>query len=195
MALVWTEQAKRSGTYASYGLVPGIYSVLQTTSYRDRGSRGVTTGGNVATTKHIVTVSPTALTARFKAPDGLVVKGRMEYANGNPVIGPVGLRVYDAGDFSWLMPTVSEPQKFGKPFRVERLHKGDAIGRLLDLDALYEEHPDVLIPDTLVSSARLAETGTPYWFVGKAQKFKLKKGAVVDLGVVKVLLRGLEGGS
>jgi protocatechuate 3,4-dioxygenase beta subunit len=195
MALVWTERAKKSGAYASYGLVPGTYSVLQTTSYRDRGEKGVTTGGNVATKKHLVTVSPTALTASFKAPDGLVVKGRMEYANGNPVIAPVGLRVYDAGDFSWLMPTVSGPQKFGKPFRVERLHKGDAVARLLDLDELYEEHPDVLIPDTLVSSARLAETGTPYWFVGRAEKLKLRKGEVVDLGVITVLLRGLEGGS
>ena len=92
------------------------------------------------------------------------------------------------------MPTVSSPQKFGKPFRVERLHKGDAVGRLLDLDELYEEHPDVLIPDTLVSSARLVEPGTPYWFVAKPEKFKLKKGAVVDLGVIKVLLRGLTGG-
>ena len=65
----------------------------------------------------------------------------MQYANGNPVIAPLGFRVYDSGDQSWLIPTVSAKQKFGKGFRVERLHKGGAVGRLLDLDELYEGTP------------------------------------------------------
>ena len=192
MALVWTEQATSAGTYTAHGLVPGTYTVLQTTSYRDRGDKGTATGGNVATTKHALTVSGTAPKASFSAPAGLVVKGRMRYADGNPVIAPVGLRVYDAGDFSWLMPTVSSRQKFGKPFRVERLHKGPATARLLDLQGLYDEHPDVLIPDTLVDSAMLTEPGTPYWFTAKASKVKLKKGQIFDIGVIKVLLRGLD---
>jgi hypothetical protein len=192
MALAWTEAATRGGTYTSHGLVPGVYSVLQTTSYRDRGAKGTATGGNVATTQHSLTVAGAAPRASFVAPDGAVVKGRMRYQDGNPVIAPIGLRVTDEGAESWLMPTVSKPQRFGKPFKVERLHKGRATGRLLDLDALYAEHPDVLIPDTLVDSARLHEPGTPYWFVAKARKVTLKKGAVLDLGVITVLLRGLD---
>lgn len=192
MAVVWTERATSAGTYTSHGLVPGFYSVLQTTSYRDRGNKGTATGGNVATTLHALTVSGNAPKATFAAPEGAVLKGRMQYANGNPVIAPIGVRAYDDGAHSWLMPTVSSRQKFGKPFRVERLHKGNVIARLLDLDGLYDEHPDVLIPDTLVDSARLTETGTPYWFTAKAEKLKLKKGQVVDLGVIKVLLRGLD---
>lgn len=192
MALAWTEQATSAGTYTSHGLVPGIYSVLQTTSRRERGSKGTATGANVATTLHSATVSGAGAKATFAAPEGAVLKGRMEYANGNPVIAPIGLRAYDEGTQSWLVPTVSSPQKFGKPFKVERVHKGDVTARLLDLEGLYAEHPDVLIPDTLVDSALLAEPGTPYWFTAKAKKVKLKKGQVVDLGVIKVLLRGLD---
>ena len=192
MAVAWTEQATPAGTYAAHGLVPGAYNVIQTTSRRERGEKGSATGANVATTHHLVIVSGAAPKASFAAPEGAVVKGRMQYANGNPAIAPIGLRVYEDADQSWLMPTVSSPQKFGKPFKVERLHKGDDVGRLLDLEGLYEEHQDVLIPDTLVSSARLAEQGTPYWFTAKATKFKLKKGQVLDLGVIKVLLRGLD---
>jgi hypothetical protein len=192
MALNWTEVARKGGAYTAYGLVPGTYSVLQTTSYRDRGDKGTANGGNVATTLHSVTVAgPT--TADFVAPKGATVRGRMEYAsNGLPVIAPIGFRVYDSGTQSWLFPTVSEKQKFGKGFRVERLHKGDAVGRLLDLDGLYDEHPDTLIPDSLVSSARLTEVGTPYWFTAKAERFTLKGKQVLDLGVIKVLLRGLD---
>lgn len=192
MALVWTETATSAGTYTSHGLVPGSYRVLQTTSYRDRGDRGTATGGNVATRLHALTVSGSAPKATFVAPEGATVKGRMRYTNGNPVIAPIGFRVYDDGDPSWLMPTVSSPQKFGKPFKVARLHRGKATGRLLDLDALYDEHPDVLIPDTLVDSARLSEPGTPYWFTAKAEKVTMRKGRVLDLGVITVLLRGLD---
>ena len=192
MALVWTERATSAGTYTSHGLVPGFYSVLQTTSYRDRGNKGTATGGNVATTLHSLTVSGNAPKATFAAPEGAVLKGRMQYANGNPVIAPIGLRGYDDGAQSWLMPTVTSPQKFGKPFKLERLHKGNVVARLLDLEGLYGEHPDVLIPDTLVDSALLAEPGTPYWFTAKPVKVKLKKGQVVDTGVIKVLVRGLD---
>jgi hypothetical protein len=195
MALNWTEAARSGGAYAAYGLVPGTYSVLQTTSYRDRGNKGTAHGGNIATTLHTVTVSG-ATTADFIAPKGATVTGRMKYAsNGLPVIAPVGFRVLDSGPQSWLFPTVSGKQKLGKRFRVERLHKGDAVGRLLDLDGLYEEHPDTLIPDSLVSSARLAEAGTPYWLTAKAKRFTLQGKQELDLGVVKVLVRGLDAGS
>jgi hypothetical protein len=195
MAVQWTEVATKRGAYTAYGLVPGTYSVLQTTSYRDRGDKGTAHGGNIATTLHTVTVAG-ATTADFIAPKGATVIGRMKYAsNGLPVIAPIGFRVYDSGTQSWLFPTVSGKQKFGKGFRVERLHKGDAIGRLLDLDELYEEHPDTLVPDSLVSSARLAEAGTPYWLTAKAKRFTLKGKQVLDLGVIKVLLRGLDAGS
>ena len=190
LALLWTEVASRGRTYTAHGLVPGTYSVLQTTSYRDRGEKGTANGANIATTLHTVTVTgPT--TADFVAPKGATVRGRMEYGNGLPVIAPIGLRVYDSGTQSWLFPTVSEKQRFGTGFRVERLHKGDAVGRLLDLDGLYDEHPDTLIPDSLVSSARLAEAGTPFWLVAKAKRFTLKANHVVDLGVVTVRLHSL----
>ena len=169
MALAWTEVATRGGTYTVHGMVPGTYAVLQTTSYRDRGNKPTANGGNLATTAHSLTVVGGPATADFNAPKGAMVKGRMKYgSNGLPVIAPIGFRVYDSGAQSWLFPTVSEKQKFGKGFRVERLHKGDAVGRLLDLDGLYDEHPDTLIPDSLVASARLAEPGTPYWLIAKA---------------------------
>jgi len=192
LAFLWTEVARRGGGYTVHGMVPGTYSVLHTTSYRDRGDKGTAHGGNVATTVHSVTVAG-ATTADFVAPKGAIVIGRMRYASNNlPVIAPIGFRVRDSGAQSWLFPTVSGKQQFGKGFRVERLHKGDAVGRLLDLDALYAEHPDTLIPDTLVSSARLAEAGTPYWLTAKTKRFVLKRNQLLDLGVVKVLLRGLD---
>lgn len=192
MALLWTEAATRSGRYTVHGLVPGAYRVLQTTAYRDRGDKGTAHGGNVATTLHTLKVSGSASpTARFRAPKGAVVKGRMRYARTDlPVIAPVGFRVADDGPQSWLFPTVSERQRFGQGFRVERLHKGDAVGRLLDLDDLYAEHPDTLLPDTLVSAARLAEPGTPYWLVARARRVTLKGRQVLDLGVVRVSVRG-----
>jgi hypothetical protein len=134
-----------------------------------------------------------ATTADFVAPRGAIVTGLMRYASNDlPVIAPIGFRVHDSGPQSWLFPTVSGRQRFGTGFRVERLHKGAAVGRLLDLDALYDEHPDTLVPDTLVSSARLAEAGTPYWLTAKAKRFTLKGKQVLDLGVIKVLLRGLD---
>jgi hypothetical protein len=192
MALLWTEVARKRGGYTVHGMVPGTYSVLHTTSYRDRGDKGTAHGGNVATTLHSVTVAG-ATTADFVAPRGAIVTGLMRYASNDlPVIAPIGFRVHDSGPQSWLFPTVSGRQRFGTGFRVERLHKGAAVGRLLDLDALYDEHPDTLVPDTLVSSARLAEAGTPYWLTAKAKRFTLKGKQVLDLGVIKVLLRGLD---
>ena len=71
----------------------------------------------------------------------------------------------------------------------------DAVGRLLDLDGLYDEHPDTLIPDSLLASARLAEAGTPYWLIAKAKRFTLKGKQVLDLGVIEVLVRGLDASS
>jgi len=191
MALLWTEVASRAGTFVAHGLVPGTYRVLQTTAYRDRGDKGTAHGANVATTLHTVKVGSTSTTTRFRAPKGAVVKGRMRYArNGLPVIAPVGFRVEDVGPQSWLFPTVSEKQRFGSTFRVERLHKGRAVGRLLDLDGLYAEHPDTLLPDSLVSSARLTDPGTPYWLVARTRRVTLKGKQVLDLGVVRVSLRG-----
>ena len=115
----------------------------------------------------------------------------MRYDRGNrPVIAPFGFRVFDAGDQSWLFPTVSDKQKYGKPFRVELLHAGKAGGRLLDLEDLYAEHPDVLIPDNLVSSAR-NELGTPYWFTARKHGISLTEGGTVDLGVIKLKIHGV----
>ena len=117
----------------------------------------------------------------------------MRYDHGNrPVIAPFGFRVFDAGDQSWLFPTVSGKQKFGRVFKVERLHTGKAGGRLLDLDALYAEHPDVLIPDSLVSSAR-NEPGTSYWFTAREQGITLTEGGAVNLGVIKIKIHGVNG--
>ena len=98
----------------------------------------------------------------------------------------------DQGDQSWLFPTVSDKQRYTRPFRVELLHAGKAGGRLLDLDALYAEHPNVLIPDNLVSSAR-NEPGTPYWFTGRVHGISLTEGATVDIGAVKLRIHGVNG--
>ena len=66
-------------------------------------------------------------TAAFTAPKGAKVRGVMRYDRGNrPVIAPFGFWILDQGDQSWLFPTVSDKQKYGKPFRVERLHAGKA---------------------------------------------------------------------
>ena len=72
------------------------------------------------------------------------------------------------------------------------LHAGKAGGRLLDLDALYDEHPDVLIPDSLVSSAR-NEYATPYWFTAHRRGITLTAGGTVDIGVVKLKIHGVNG--
>ena len=119
------------------------------------------------------------------------MKGQARYAsNHRPVIAPLGYRVNDQGEESWLFPTVSGPQKYGRGFRVQRLPAGPATGTILDLEALYAEHENVLIPDTLVSSARIAERGTPYWFKAKKEKFTLTAGKTTDIGFVDVILKG-----
>jgi hypothetical protein len=75
---------------------------------------------------------------------------------------------------------------------VERLHAGPAVGRLLDLDALYAENPDVLMPDDLVSSAR-NDPGTPYWFTARRKRLALTEGQTVNRGVVRLKIHGVNG--
>ncbi len=192
LALNWTEQSE-GGAYTVRGIVPGTYAAAVTTARRERGDKPTSTGANLATTHSTVVVSGTAPTAAFTAPVGATVRGEMRYDRTNrPVIAPFGFHVVDQGDQSWLFPTVSGKQKYGKPFRVELLHAGKAGGRLLDLDALYAEHPDVLIPDTLVSSAR-NEVGTPYWFTAHKVGITLTAGATTDIGVVKLKIHGVNG--
>jgi protocatechuate 3,4-dioxygenase beta subunit len=193
MALNWTEP-ESGGQYVVRGLVPGTYSAAVTTARRERDDKPSTTGGNLAVTHSTIVVSNAVAQAQaFTAPVGAKVRGTLRYdSNNRPVIAPFGFRVFDQGDQSWLFPTVSGPQKYGKPFRVERLHAGKAAGRLLDLDALYDEHPDVLIPDSLVSSAR-NEPGTPYWFTARKNGIRLTEGQVTDVGVVRIKIHGVNG--
>lgn len=192
MALNWTVQ-ETGGQYVARGLVPGTYAAAVTTARRERDDKPSTTGANLATTHSTVVVAGAAPIAAFTAPKGAKVRGEMRYAGSNrPVIAPFGFRVLDKGDQSWLFPTVSDKQKYGKPFRVERLHEGKVAGILLDLDALYDEHPDVLIPDNLVSSAR-NEPGTPYWFTGRKNGINLVAGQTTDVGVVSIKLHGVVG--
>jgi len=192
MAVNWTVQ-ESGGQYVARGLVPGTYAAAVTTARREREDKPSTTGGNLAVTHSTVLVSGPAPTAAFTAPKGAKVRGVMRYAGSNrPVIAPFGFRVSDPGDQSWLFPTVSDKQKYDRPFRVERLHAGKAGGRLLDLEALYGEHPDVLIPDNLVSSAR-NEPGTPYWFTAAKNGIKLTSGETTDIGVVHVKIHGVVG--
>ena len=192
MALNWTEQSE-GGAYTVRGIVPGAYAAAVTTARKERGDKPTTTGANLAATHSTVIVSGPAPTAAFTAPKGAKVRGVMRYDRGNrPVIAPFGFRVLDPGDQSWLFPTVSDKQKYGKAFRVEMLHAGKAAGRLLDLEKLYAEHPDVLIPDNLVSSAR-NEVGTPYWFTAKKHGITLTEGDTVDIGVIKLKIHGVNG--
>jgi protocatechuate 3,4-dioxygenase beta subunit len=192
MAVNWTVQSV-GGQYTVRGIVPGTYSSAVTTARKERPDKPSTTGANLATTHSVIVVTGPAPTAAFTAPQGAKVRGEMRYAASNrPVIAPFGLRVLDQGDQSWLFPTVSDKQKYGKSFRVERLHAGKAGARLLDLEALYGEHPDVLIPDNLVSSAR-NEPGTPYWFTARKHGITLAEGGTVDLGVVKLVIHGVNG--
>ena len=192
MALNWTVQ-ESAGQYVVRGIVPGTYTAAVTTARRERDDKPSSTGANLAVTHTTVIVNGPAPTAAFTAPAGATVRGELRYDRGNrPVIAPFGFRVIDAGDQSWLFPTVSDTQKYGRPFKVERLHAGKAGGRLLDLEALYDEHPDVLIPDNLVSSAR-NETGTPYWFTARKQGITLTEGGTVDLGVIKIKIHGVNG--
>jgi protocatechuate 3,4-dioxygenase beta subunit len=192
MAVNWTEQSE-GGLYTVRGIVPGTYAAAVTTARKERVDKPTTTGANLAATHSTVVVNGPAPTAAFTAPKGAKVRGVMRYAGSNrPVIAPFGFRVFDPGDKSWLFPTVSDKQKYGKPFRVEMLHAGKAAGRLLDLEELYAEHPDVLIPDNLVSSAR-NEVGTPYWFTARKQGMTLKEGGTTDVGVVKLKIHGVNG--
>jgi hypothetical protein len=139
-----------------------------------------------------VVVGASSGTQAFAAPVGAKVRGELRYDNNRPAIAPLSFQVQDSGDQSWLFPTVSGKQKFGRPFVVERLHAGPAVGRLLDLVGLYDAHPDVLIPDELVSSAR-NDPGTPYWFTAKRRKLTVTEGATANLGVVKLKLHGVNG--
>ncbi len=189
MSVVWTEQADAEGNYLVRGIVPGTYTVTVTTPYVNHadGSSGV--GGNVATTRHTLTVEGSTPTADFSAPKGQVVTGRMRYAGTTrPVIAPVGYAVVDSGDQSWLFPTHSLPQQYGEGFRVTRLHPGPATGRLLDKQAAYDRTE--LIPEQLMDSSRLAEPGTPYWISAKARRFTVVAGEVLDLGWIDVTVRG-----
>jgi protocatechuate 3,4-dioxygenase beta subunit len=192
MAVNWTEQSE-GGAYTVRGIVPGTYAAAVTTARKERTDKPSTTGANLAATHSTVIVNGPAPTAAFTAPKGAKVRGEMRYDGSNrPVIAPFGFRVFDPGDQSWLFPTVSDKQKYGKAFRVEMLHAGKAAGRLLDLEELYGEHPDVLIPDNLVSSAR-NEVGTPYWFTARKQGMTLKEGGTTDVGVVKLKIHGVNG--
>jgi protocatechuate 3,4-dioxygenase beta subunit len=192
LALNWTVQSN-GGAYVVRGIVPGIYSAAVTTARKERGDKPSTTGANLAATHSTVLVDGPAPVAAFTAPKGAKVRGLLRYARGHrPVIAPFGFRVFGPGDRSWLFPTVSDKQKYGKPFRVEMLHAGKAAGRLLDLEDLYAEHPDVLIPDNLVSSAR-NEVGTPYWFTARKQGITLTEGGTVDVGVVELKIHGVNG--
>ncbi|HEX5089887.1 MAG TPA: carboxypeptidase-like regulatory domain-containing protein [Nocardioides sp.] len=192
MAVNWTEQSE-GGQYTVRGIVPGTYTAAVTTARKERGDKPSTTGANLAATHSLIVVNTPAPTAAFTAPTGAKVRGEMRYAGSHrPVIAPFGFRVFDQGDQSWLFPTVSGEQKYDRPFRVELLHAGKAGGRLLDLDALYGEHPDVLIPDTLVSSAR-NEPGTPYWFTARKGGIALTEGRTTDIGVVELKLHGVNG--
>jgi hypothetical protein len=192
MAVNWTEQ-ESGGQYVVRGIVPGAYAAAVTTARKERADKPSKTGGNVATTHSTVIVDGPTPTIAFTAPQGAVIRGEFRYATNNrPAIAPFAYAVTDSGAQSWLFPTVSEKQKFGRGFKVERLHAGQVSGRLLDLVGLYEEHPDVLIPDSLVSSAR-AEPGTSYWFTAGRQRPTVKEGETLDIGVVKLKLHGVIG--
>jgi len=140
-----------------------------------------------------VLVAGPAPTQAFTAPVGAKIRGELRYDGTNrPAIAPFGVRAADSGDQSWLFPTVSTQKRYGKPFVIERLHAGPAFVRLSDLDAIYADHPDVLIPDELVSSARF-EPGTSYWFTAGLRKPSLTAGETVNLGVLKLKLHGVFG--
>ena len=193
MAVNWTVQESVPGQYVVRGIVPGTYAAAVTTARRERPDKPSGTGANLAATHSTVVVGGPTPTAAFTAPVGATVIGEMRYDHSNrPVIAPFGFRVFDAGDQSWLFPTVSGKQKFDRVFKVDRLHAGKAGGRLLDLEALYAEHPDVLIPDSLVSSAR-NEPGTSYWFTARKQGITLTEGGTVNLGVIKIKIHGVNG--
>ncbi len=193
MALSWTEQEQVFGQYVVRGVVPGTYAAAVTTARRELPGKPSGTGANIAVTHSTIAVAGPTPIVNFTAPAGATVRGELRYAHSRrPVIAPLGFRIADTGDQSWLFPPVSDKQRFGKGFEVDRLHAGKVGGRLLNLDTLYGEHPGVLIPDSLVSSAR-NEPGTPYWFTARKQGITLTEGATVDLGVIKVKLHGVNG--
>lgn len=192
MAVNWTEQ-EAGGQYVVRGLVPGQYTATVSTARKERADKPSKTGANLAVTRSTVIVGGGSGTQAFTAPAGAVVKAELRYDRGNrPVIAPFGLQVLDSGDQSWLFPTVSGKQKYARPVKVERLHAGPATSRLLDLVGLLDEHPDVLVPDDLVSSAR-NEEGTPYWFTTKRRSLDLAVGETVDLGVLRLKIHGVNG--
>ena len=84
------------------------------------------------------------------------------------MIAPIGYRVFDRGRPVLAVPDRLGPAEVRPRFQVEGSTQGSAVGRILDLEKLYAEHAGVLIPDTLVSSAR-DEPGTPYWFTPEAR--------------------------
>ena len=94
-------------------------------------------------------------------------------------------------------PVLAVPDRLGQAEVRQAVPRRDAArrqgrGRLLDLEELYAEHPDVLIPDNLVSSAR-NEVGTPYWFTARKTGISLTEGGTVDLGVIKLKIHGVNG--
>jgi protocatechuate 3,4-dioxygenase beta subunit len=196
MARSWTAP-ETGGQYVVRGVVPGTYAAAVTTAPREREGRPSSTRGNLAATHTTVVVAGAAPTAALTAPAGATVRGELRYDRGNrPVIAPFGFVVTDAGDQSWQFPTVSDAQRYGRPFKVERLHAGPATGGLLDVDldpgVLGDEHPNLLVPDSLLSSAR-TEPGTPYWFTARDRGFTLTAGTTLDLGVIKITLHGVSG--
>ena len=192
MAVGWTEQ-ETGGQYVVRGLVPGTYAAAVTTALRQRRDGTTKTGANLAATHSTVVVSGPAPTQAFTAPVGAKVRGELRYSGSNrPAIAPFGYRLLDTGGQSWLFPTVSRQKRLGKPFVVERLHAGPALGRLFDLESLYADHPGVLVPDELVSSARF-EPGTAYWVTAGVRKPTLTEGQTTNLGVLKLKLHGVVG--
>jgi protocatechuate 3,4-dioxygenase beta subunit len=189
MALNWTAVADRAGRFASRGLVPGRYAVAVTTSLLNPEDGPSTYGGNVAATHYRLRVGDTSMTASFGAPVGGVLKGVLRYAGSRrPLIAPVGFGVSDQGDQSTLFPTISGSQRYGRGFRVDRLHAGPVTGRLLDIVALrdHAEENTILVPDVLLRSAPIAEARTPYWLTARPVKARVASGKVTDLGTVPV---------
>ena len=192
MALNWTVQ-EAGGQYVVRGIVPGTYTAAVTTARRERDGKPSTTGGNIAATHSTVVVNGPAPTAAFTAPAGATARGELRYDRGNrPVIAPFGFRIPTPA----TSPGCSRPSRTGRSTAGRSRSSGctpaRSGGRLLDLEALYGEHPDVLIPDNLVSSAR-NETGTPYWYTARKQGITLTEGATVDLGVIKIKIHGVIG--
>jgi hypothetical protein len=191
MALSWTELADSRGRYTSRGLVPGRYAVAVTTSLLNPEDGPSTYGGNVAATHSRLSVGAASTTASFSAPVGAVLTGVLRYGGTRrPLIAPVGYAVADRGARSTLFPTISGSQRFGRGFRVDRLHAGPVTGRLLDVVALrdHAEEDGILVPDVLLGSAPIAEAGTPSWLEAEAVRTRVASGKVTDIGTVGVMI-------